>query len=226
VRLEQLKSEATTYSMGIKVKEISGLQSIIKKLTQKKNFNTVFLLTTIVFGAFSVFLGYVNVTLVETNNELAQANLRVQLLVFNYTPRVFAYSPTGELVVYLGQSPPNGKLVLTVVVISPHNGYATINETGFRADNSSEYLDKHALKRDDIKLSGRYILAVQEGSFEKNVDLYFWSIIFLNNTYLTIRNIIGADFYVGSLELTIIFHDIQLGQYYLGKVEIPVRAKF
>lgn len=87
-------------------------------------------LLTAVFFTTTIMQGYLNYTLNVQNHELTQQNQRLQAMMLDYAPEIFAYAKESFNINQKYESG-FGRLKLVVVVITPHNGYLTINQTSF-----------------------------------------------------------------------------------------------
>jgi hypothetical protein len=164
----------------------------------------------------AAFTGYEAVVVGPESNKLMAENERLQMLLYNYTTEVFVY-PDNELVVDLTKGGfDNGLATVTVVIVSPHYGYATISQTKF-----TTYGPAYS-QLDNVTLDGQYITAVPQGSLQKTIDLRFMCMIY--DTKLMIAP--QGGFYLGTVTIKVTFHDVQLNTTYANATSIPIKVLY
>jgi len=170
----------------------------------------------------------------KANLDLVQSNLRLQQLQLNYTSRVFGYAPEGTLQMnFIPLNPSNGTAALangtlsfTVVVISPHYGYATINQSYFNVYEqpiTMSILSQSNLRSDIVRMQAEPILSVVPGAFEGNLELHFLSVVVFSSNIAR-----GAliDVPIGAIGITITFYDVQTNTVTTTTVEISLMAHY
>ena len=185
-------------------------------------------LATILFGALTVTLYYRGNELQTRIVELEIQNGRLQNLIYNYTPTLFMY-PQYELVADLSTySRPNGILKLFVVIVTPHNGYAFVNQTAFVLSPDPEmtlpFLDPNMLKQNSVKMYRELIFAVPAGSFQTILEVPFWCDVQLAWQWRQPGS--GGDFPLGIVGISLTFYDAQTNGVYVRSVTARVRAVF
>ncbi|MEM3018036.1 MAG: hypothetical protein QXO25_04060 [Candidatus Bathyarchaeia archaeon] len=175
---------------------------------------------TAIFFTTTIMQGYLNYALNIQNHELTQQNQRLQSMMFDYTPEIFAYARE-PFDINLKYESGFGRLKLVVVVITPHNGYVTVNQTSFSRDVSGETLARENIQVAALKMEDRTVLAISQGSNEKSVEIPFRVDVKVGMDYIRPgrRDII----HVGDVRLQITYHDIQAGRQYSREVSVPVR---
>lgn len=186
------------------------------------------LLATILIGIFTVTLYYRANELQTRIVELQIQNQRLQNMIFNYTPTLFV-SPQDDLVIDLNKySQPNGILKLLVVVVTPHNGYAFVNETSFTLspdpDMTLPYLDPNALTDNRVDMYHELIFAVPAGSYQTTLEVSFWCDVWLSWEWKQLGH--GADFPLGVVSMSVTFFDAQSNAMYTKPVTAIVRVSF
>ncbi len=101
---------------------------------------------------------------------------------------------------------------LVVVVITPHNGYLTINQTLFEKSLSDQELAREHTRVNDVKMEGRTVLAISQGSSEKSVEIPFRADIKVDMAYIKPGR--SGTIHVGDVNLMITYYDIQAGRQY------------
>jgi len=166
----------------------------------------------------AVFAGYSTVIVETSQYQLASENERLQLLTYNYTSQSFGYA-TGAINVSGSQY--HAQVIFHVIIVTPHNGYATVNQTYFKF-NGNPAFDNHT----DITLLGDYIMAVS-GTSEQSFELTFDCAIYPSLTYFHQGNITGIETVIGAVGLEIIYHDVQLRETFTSDVyEVPVLVNY
>lgn len=178
-------------------------------------------LLTAVFFTTTIMQGYLNYTLNVQNHELTQQNQRLQAMMFDYAPEIFAYAKESFNINQKYESG-FGRLKLVVVVITPHNGYLTINQTSFEKSMPDEQLAREHIRVNGVRMEERTVLAISQGSNEKSVEIPFKADIKVDMDCLKPGR--SGTIYVGDLSLLVTYHDIQAGRQYSKEISVPVRA--
>jgi hypothetical protein len=126
-------------------------------------------------------LNFYQVQLAEISHredfEAVQSSLKLQQLQSNFTSLVFGYSDGPLASDFKGTTTVNydAKVGFNVVVIGPHYGYATINQTYFKPYDLSDYhfLNPKCLPAASVLSEGGYILSVAPGAFERISNCIF-----------------------------------------------------
>lgn|GEM_PF-5494332 len=139
------------------------------------------------------------------------------------TSHVFGYANDIIVVTVHGVYATNPHLLFNVVVITPHSGYATVNQTDFVLYNSSLQV---FMKQTELQLLGTYVMPVGPGSSEQSFNLAFNANIFPVVGYLESRNMTGLSGVFGSVGLAVTYHDEQLSSTQTFAVEIPVQIDY
>jgi hypothetical protein len=161
-----------------------------------------------VFAGISVYLGW-------QNNELSNRNLQLQNMIYNYPPRIFAY-PKDELRCDLNQPGANGMMRLFVVIVTPHNGYAVVNQTFFQLSygfDSKDFLDPDLLRYNNASMYGETVLAVPAGSFQTTLEIAFLCDVRLGFKWLQPGH--AVEFPMGTVDIRVTFYDVQAGRTYV-----------
>lgn len=165
--------------------------------------------------------------------DVVRSNLRLQQLQLNYTSRVFGYAPEGTLYMDFIHDPlngiatiGNGTLSFTVVIISPHYGYATINQSYFKVYEqplTMSILSQSNLRSDFVRMQAEPILSVVPGAFEDNLELHFLAGVVFSNAIA-----LGATIRVpiGGIGIMITFYDVQTNTVTTTTVEISLMAHY
>jgi len=180
-------------------------------------------LLTAVFFTTTILQGYLTYTLNVQNHELTQQNQRLQAMMFDYTPEIFAYAKESFDINQKYESG-FGKLKLVVVVITPHNGYLIINQTSFEKSLSDQELAREHIRVNDVKMEGRTVLAISQGSNEKSVEIPFRADIKVDMDYFKPGR--SGAIHVGDANLMITYYDVQAGCQYSREISVPVRAVY
>lgn len=172
-----------------------------------------------------------------TNKEdldVVRSNLRLQQLQSNYTSMVFGYAPEGMLQMDFIHTPSNGDATLgngtlsfTVVIISPHYGYAIINQSYFKVYEqplTMSILSQSNLRSDFVRMQAEPILPVVPGALDTNLELHFMSIIIFSSAIAPDATISGVP--TGAIGITITFYDVQTNATTTRTVEIPLMVNY
>jgi len=200
---------------------------LLKRRTRRENFwalvkkysPAIVLLTTVANVAFSIY----NIGVIQTSqNQIAHEQQKLQVLMYNYTSHVFGYANNRLEVKTHGASLSDSPHIpFNVVIISPHSGFATVNQTFFRL-----YSDSPFMNQSRVILLGSYIMSVTPGSSERTFDLHFSANIYPSFGYFESRNMTGINTTLGSVGLVIIYHDVQLNKVTAFSFEIPVDINY
>jgi hypothetical protein len=203
--------------------------SLRRSLTQLKRYVIALnLLATIVVGTLTLALYYRSNELQARIVELQDQNQRLQNMIYNYAPKLLAY-PKYELLCDLNPKPgqPNGLMRLFVVIVTPHNGYAVVNQTFFHLSYdfySRDFLDANALKDNTVSMYRETVFAVPAGSFQTTLEIAFSCQIRLAFKWLQPGHAI--DFPVGSVGIRVTFYDAQANLTYANDTAASVRVVY
>ncbi len=181
-----------------------------------------------ILGALTLFTQTQNLELSKRNFELQRQNQQLQNLIYNYTPSMFVY-PKYEVVVDLRKAilEPNGELDLVVVIVTPHNGYAFVNQTFFKLTNDSnalELLDSRLLDYTRVTIYRELIFAVPAGSFFTTLRIPFDVTVHLALEWLQPGK--GGSFVLGSVGIKVTFYDAQQRSTYSTLTTAYLRVNF
>lgn len=163
----------------------------------------------LIFACSTVVLGYRTVQLQTQNQEL-------QNMIYNYPPRIFAY-PKDELRCDLNQPGPNGMMRLFVVIVTPHNGYAVVNQTFFQLSHdiyTKDTLDPNLLRYNNASMYRETVFAVPAGSFQTTLEIAFLCNVRLAFKYLQPGH--GVEFPMGTVGIRVTLYDVQAGKTYVS----------
>jgi hypothetical protein len=130
------------------------------------------LLVTLVMN---VILGVTAGYFAWQSNDFSSRKLQLQNMIYNYPWSIFAY-PKYEVSCNLNQPGPNRMVRLFVVIVTPHNGYAVVNQTFFRLSfdfYSKDNLDPDLLTYDNVTMHRETVFAVAAGSFQTTLEIPF-----------------------------------------------------
>jgi len=154
---------------------------------------------TVALGIGNVYLGYQTSQL---DNQL-----------HNYPTRVFGFA-NEWLVLNTGKPLPNGHGNVTVVIVSPDEGYFSLTRAGFYPSDAA-FLDRRLLQNDDVELMGTYVFPVKSGVTSTSVNLSVFGRAAVNSTFAPIGHL-------GTLVLEITFHDVQRDRDYSNSTSVEV----
>ena len=180
-----------------------------------KSLSLILTLMMGVFAGISVYLGW-------QNNELSNRNLQLQNMIYNYPPRIFAY-PKDELRCDLNHPGPDGMMSLFVVIVTPHNGYAVVNQTFFHLSygfDSKDFLDPGLLKYNNASMYGETVFAVPAGSFQTTLEIAFLCDVRLSFKWLQPGH--AVEFPMGTVGIRVTFYDAQAGRTYVSNTTSTV----
>jgi hypothetical protein len=144
-------------------------------------------------------------------------------MIYNYPPRIFAY-PTDQYELHcdLNQPGPNGMMHLFVVIVTPHNGYAVVNQTFFRLsyDFYKDALDPNLLRYDNVSMYREAVFAVPAGSFQTTLEISFLCEIQLGFKWLQPGHAI--EFPTGTVGVRVTFYDVQADRRYVNDTTATV----
>jgi hypothetical protein len=149
-------------------------------------------------------------------------------MIYNYPPELFTYPERGLLYVDLNEmSVANGVLDLVVVIVTPHDGYGTVNQTSFELiidDYTAEFLDQRLLKLNNVKMYGEFIFAVSAGSSQATLHIPFSCDVMLYPKWKAEGT--GGSFTLGIVGITVTYYDVQASRTYTTATTVPVRVEF
>jgi len=150
------------------------------------------------------------------SNELSNTNLQLMNMIYNYPPRIFAYpNDQHDLLCNLSHPEPSGTMHLFVVIVTPHNGYAVVNQTPFRLSNdlySKDVLDPNFLKSDNVSIYREPVFAVAAGSFQTTLEIGFACRVQLAFQYIQPGHAVEAP--IGAVGIRVTFYDVQANKTY------------
>jgi len=183
-------------------------------------------IVTLLVAIWTALTTQQNYELSRRNLELVGQNQQLQNMLYNYTPMIFAY-PTTPVIVDLRKFQPNGELELVVVIVTPHNGYAFVNQTFFRLYNDSytkDFLDQSLLSYNSIMMYRELIFAVPQGSLQTTLRVRFLCDVVLAWEHLQPGR--GGSFPLGEVGLSITFRDVQAKKTHSANTTVYIRVVF
>ena len=193
-----LENLRLTPKLGIRLKGVFHLLTLILATV----------VAPVATGAL-VVLGYRTLQLQTQNQEL-------QNMIYNYPPRIFAY-PKDELRCDLNKPGPDGMMRLFVVIVTPHNGYAVVNQTFFQLSygfDSKDFLDPDLLRYNDASMYGETVFAVPAGSVQTTLEIAFLCDVRLGFKWLQPGH--GVEFPMGTVGIRVTFYDVQADRTYVS----------
>lgn len=157
-------------------------------------------LLALILGCATVVLGY--------------QTMQLQNMIYNYPPRIFAY-PKDELLCDLNQPGANGMMHLFVVIVTPHNGYAVVNQTFFQLSYgfySKDVLDPNLLRYNNASMYREAVFAVPAGSFQTTLEIAFLCEVRLGFKWLQPGH--AVEFPMGTVGVRVTFYDVQADRTY------------
>jgi hypothetical protein len=133
----------------------------------------------------------------------------------NYPPKLFVFVNNEWLRLNISKPGPNGNGSITVLIVSPHNGYFTVTELGFYVSNAA-FLDRNLLQSDNVHLWGDgYYFPVAAGVTRTTVTLLVWGTAAVRNGWTNYGDL-------GTMLLEVTFHDAQTNEDYSNSTGVPV----
>jgi len=133
----------------------------------------------------------------------------------NYKPTLFAFVDNGWLRLNISRPGPNGNGSITVLIVSPHNGYFTVTQIGFYVSNDA-FLDKNYLRSDMVHLWGdNYYFPVAAGVTRSTVPILIYGIAAVRPGWTNYG-------YLGTMLLNVTFHDVQANKDYWNSIAVLV----
>ena len=190
----------------------------------KKNVSGLFVITLISLGLNFCQI-YANSLSHSEDYDLLKSTLKLQQIQSNYTTRIFGYTNDALVIEFKHGNNADGKLNFTVVIITPHYGYATVNQTYFKPYNLSQnkFLDPQYLHSDLAIMWDNYILSVAPGAFERKLQLHFSANIY------PVRGLqpgTGFGTHIGVIGVWIVFYDAQTQAVIPKIVELSVGVEY
>jgi hypothetical protein len=143
-------------------------------------------------------------------------------MIYNYPPKIFAY-PTSVFLCDLNQPEPNGMMRLFVVIVTPHNGYAVVNQTFFQPSYnnfSRGFLDPNRLSYNSASMYRETVFAVPAGSFQTTLEIAFLCGVQLG--FNTIQPGHAVEFPMGTVGVRVTFYDVQANRTYVSNATATV----
>ena len=156
---------------------------------------------------------------------LGYQTLQLQNMIYNYPPRIFAY-PKDELRCDYNKPGPNGMMRLFVVIVTPHNGYAVVNQTFFQLsrDIPKGVLNPDLLTSNNASMYREVVFAVPAGSFETTLEIAFSCSVWLG--FELIQPGHGGEFSMGTVGIRVTFYDVQAGKPYVSDTTSTVLVAY
>jgi hypothetical protein len=151
--------------------------------------------------------------------------MQLQNMIYNYPPKVFAY-PTSVLRCDLSQPEPIGMMHLSVVIVTPHNGYAVVNQTFFQLshDIPNGVLNPVLLSYDNVAMYRETVFAVPAGSFQTTLAIAFSCSVWRG--FELIQPGLGGEFPMGTVGIRVTFYDVQAGKPYVSDTTSTVLVAY
>jgi hypothetical protein len=170
----------------------------------------------------------INLYLVWQNYELSNRNLQLQNMIYNYPPRIFAHpSDQYDLLCNLNHPEPSGMMHLFVVIVTPHNGYALVNQTFFQLSNDAytkDVLNPNVLKSDNVSIYRSPVFAVGAGSFQTTLEIGFFCLVTLAFQYIQPGRAVEAP--IGTVGIRVTFYDVQTNSTYTTNTTAMVWIRY
>jgi len=150
-------------------------------------------------------------------------------MIYNYPPRIFIQAKD-RFTLKLPETPSesgSGKANLTVTVITPHNGYVTIDQSSFNLSKDKyllDLLDEERLESNNVKIVKPYPITVQQGTSEKVVEITFTGYVAFKMEEFRFHK--GGRLEFGDIMVLITFFDVQSNRSYPHTESIPVYLEY
>jgi hypothetical protein len=132
----------------------------------------------------------------------------------NYPPKILAY-PNDQYQLLCNLNKPSGMMHLFVMILTPHSGYAVVNQTFFQLSfYSKDVLDQRSdlLKSDNVTIYREPVFAVAAGSFQTTLEITFVCWITLAFQYIQPGRAVEAP--IGTVGIRVTFYDVQADRTY------------